>query len=317
MKRLLGIGIAVLLVLISCTSAPVPKVDYGYPNAGNANDSAIVVKDYITLGIIFVNSSELIDGNGNHTGSKITYEMLMKEAQKLGADDVINIRIDVNEQVEFNLNGLPFKTIYNYTASALAIKYTGAVVTEAYNINTQNIINEDIAVQKMESSPQADSRKLASSQPAGTAKNYMSGELNMGGFGFRYERILNPYFSLGTNIYFQYYGIWTFFNTGIDITSRYYPFKKYLYISADFGFHFMIYEYSYRSYSSGRYQTRYSTEEGIGLAITPGIGCKIEFNNRGKFFMDVGFKTPQIFNLIGNKVYHTTLVPYIGFGGSF
>jgi uncharacterized protein YbjQ (UPF0145 family) len=123
--------IAIVLIAIVSSCASVPKNDYAFPQAGSVNSARLAVKDYQSLGVIFVNSTETIDGNGNHTGSKITYEMLMREAIKLGADDVINIKIDVNEIQEVVLasdgGGKVMKTTYNYTANALAIKYTDAI----------------------------------------------------------------------------------------------------------------------------------------------------------------------------------------------
>ena len=116
-------------------------INFNIPNYGNINNVAIAVKDFETRGIIFVRSAEIIDGNGNHTGSKITYEMLMLEAQKLGAEDVINIKIDVNpireifHENSFNVS----RTIYNYTATALAIKYTNALPIGSEN--SQDIVN--------------------------------------------------------------------------------------------------------------------------------------------------------------------------------
>jgi hypothetical protein len=128
-KNLLPFIAIAVVVVSSCVS--VPKADYAFPQAGSLNSARLAVKDYQSLGVIFVNSTETIDGNGNHTGSKITYEMLMREAIKLGADDVINIKIDVNEiqEVVLSANGgsKVMKTTYNYTANALAIKYTDAI----------------------------------------------------------------------------------------------------------------------------------------------------------------------------------------------
>jgi hypothetical protein len=100
-------------------------VDFSFPNIGVMNKADIAVKDYQTVGIIIVKSSETIDSRGSHTGSKITYEMLMLEAQRLNADDVINIRIDVNQVIETIVDnrGPITKTTYNYTATALAIRY--------------------------------------------------------------------------------------------------------------------------------------------------------------------------------------------------
>ena len=123
MKKLLCIAVLVIGILSSCAFA-LPTLNYGYPDTGTSNVASIVVKDFTTLGIIVVKSSEVIHANGNHTGSKITYEMLMREAQKLGADDVINIRTDINRVVDFAADGRPVRTTYNYTATALAIKYT-------------------------------------------------------------------------------------------------------------------------------------------------------------------------------------------------
>ena len=123
----------------SCGTDASPTVNYSYPDTGITNSARIAMKDYTTLGIIIVKSAEVIDGSGNHTGSKITYEMLMVEARRLGADDVINIRIDVNREEEFAPGeSLPFKITFNYTASALAIKYTNAIVSSGTANNSQN-----------------------------------------------------------------------------------------------------------------------------------------------------------------------------------
>jgi hypothetical protein len=122
------VTLTVVAIATSCATAR-PKADYTFPQAGSINNAPLAVKDYQPLGIIFVQSTEIIDGNGNHTGSKITYEMLMREAIKLGADDVINIKIDVNEVQEIipAAGGDVVRITYNYTANALAIKYTDAI----------------------------------------------------------------------------------------------------------------------------------------------------------------------------------------------
>lgn len=129
MNRLLSVSALFVFILASCATSP--EINYGYPESGNVNNSAIVpVKDYETAGIIIVKSSEVIDSRGNHTGSKITYEMLMLEAQKLNADDILNIRIDVNqiqEVLESSFGTTITRTTYNYTATALAIRYTTVV----------------------------------------------------------------------------------------------------------------------------------------------------------------------------------------------
>jgi len=116
--------VLVFFTFLSCKTPP--NENNSYRHEGSVNNATIVVKDYETLGIIFVKSSKIINNNGSITGSEITYEMLMLEAQKLDADDVINVRIDTNEIKKYSRFG-EFKyskeIIYNYTATALAIKY--------------------------------------------------------------------------------------------------------------------------------------------------------------------------------------------------
>jgi uncharacterized protein YbjQ (UPF0145 family) len=56
--------------------------------------------------------------------------MLMKEAQKLGADAVVNVKIDVfedNKSSKFLGIKMQKERVYIYKASALAIKYTEAI----------------------------------------------------------------------------------------------------------------------------------------------------------------------------------------------
>jgi hypothetical protein len=99
------------------------------------------VKDFESKGIIFVESKVTIDINGEHNGSEITYEMLMKEAQKLDADDIINVRIDEIED-HTTLDKFSYESdifagrqyiakTYIYKATALAIKYTKTLEVES------------------------------------------------------------------------------------------------------------------------------------------------------------------------------------------
>ena len=114
----------------------------------------VPTKDFTTLGLIFVESSATIDSDGRILqGSKITFEMLMKEAHKMGADDIINIKIDEIENIivteETRIVPTRVVTDYGntvvdkettvqiitktvvYKANALAIKYTNAIATPA------------------------------------------------------------------------------------------------------------------------------------------------------------------------------------------
>jgi len=131
-----------------------PRVDYSYPHDGITNNVSIAAKDFRSVGIVFVTSQEVIDSFGSHTGSKITYEMFMREAARLQADDVINIKIDINRKVEVqSVSGITRSiTTYNYTGTGLAIRYTDAILIENSHraqslsaIKANQLINPEIA----------------------------------------------------------------------------------------------------------------------------------------------------------------------------
>ncbi len=125
--------------------------EYKYIEKGEYVDAIpYTLRDFVVKGIIFVESRVTIDVNGERTGSEITNYMLMKEAQKLGADDVINVRIDEKEEskvVDSYDEDVTFierdykKTSYVYQATALAIKYTNAIIIDKdsvkINVNAQ------------------------------------------------------------------------------------------------------------------------------------------------------------------------------------
>ena len=76
-------------------------------------------RDWVSVGLIFITSTARLDSRGNIIdGSMITNEMLMLEAQRLGANDVINIRKD--EIHHITSSGVEV----TYKVNALAIRYT-------------------------------------------------------------------------------------------------------------------------------------------------------------------------------------------------
>ena len=307
----------VLLASILSSCAYLPRTsDYGYPNVGGYNNASIPVKDYETLGLIFVKSSEVIDGDGNHEGSKITYEMIMLEAQKLGADDVINIRVDIKQKVDYSKDRKPIRTTYEYTANALAIKYTTALVIDNKGVVSQDIGNRNSVLDKM-----AKPKPPSYYEPA---SNWLSiGQFGMAGGGIRYEYKINPYFSLGGDGYYTTFG---FYNDGFgylvgfgaDVIARYYPFGKAFYIGTGLG----VAGNAERTYlgKNSRGDNEYEEYEEyeydylLGFAITPELGFKIYFGRQRGFIADFGIKVPQIFN---DKGYHFNIVPYFGFGAAF
>jgi len=109
--------------------APVVTGDVMNKEGRISQASLVPEKNFNGIGLIFVESAAIIDSRGNVIeGSKITHEMLMREAQKLGADDIINLKIDerisalsAEERTKPEYRGA---RRYEFKANALAIKYT-------------------------------------------------------------------------------------------------------------------------------------------------------------------------------------------------
>jgi len=143
-KSLIFLTVAIFLVMTSCMMPPSIGVSSDKTSnvisgrvEGVAQNAVLVTKDYEVRGVIFVRSKVQEDRDKNRTGSKITFEMLMREAQKLGADDVINVRIDVDVK-EFRTGYRLDYVTYEYTATALAIKYGEAKYSEDKLTETKN-----------------------------------------------------------------------------------------------------------------------------------------------------------------------------------
>jgi uncharacterized protein YbjQ (UPF0145 family) len=83
----------------------------------------IPVKDFEAVGLVFTETKYNISNNVLN-GNMFTYQALLKEAQKLRADAIINVVID--KKVERILDGTPVRQETWY-GSALAIRYTGVL----------------------------------------------------------------------------------------------------------------------------------------------------------------------------------------------
>ena len=124
--------IASVIGLTGCVSN-----NYTANMAGVSGNAVVAVKDFVTLGVITVHSTEIHHSSPfgwikSVQGSKITYADLMQEAVKLEADDIINVRIDVNTNYIKSAFGwlTGWTKTFSYTGTALAIKYTEKVDTE-------------------------------------------------------------------------------------------------------------------------------------------------------------------------------------------
>jgi uncharacterized protein YbjQ (UPF0145 family) len=125
-KSVIYLFLLVLLAISGCV-----LVDYTAPMAGKYDIAGVAVKNFIMVGTVTVRAAE------KHTispfgikrkveGAKITYSDLLQEAARLNADDIINVRIDMNTtgKTTFADWVRGWERTFFYTGQALAIKYT-------------------------------------------------------------------------------------------------------------------------------------------------------------------------------------------------
>jgi hypothetical protein len=121
--------ITFLLVLSGCSSIDTLSRE----NRGTFQDITVPAKDFQSLGLVFTEVSFDTDAKGSR-GDIFTYNALLKEAQKLGADTIVNVVIDVKREGTNNVlklfsfsKGRDFGIISGketWYGSATAIKYT-------------------------------------------------------------------------------------------------------------------------------------------------------------------------------------------------
>lgn len=127
-----------LIALIALAAAGCVTTKTVGENQGNFGEhTRTPVKDFASLGLVFTETQLTTSSSGTSQGQIFTYQALLKEAQKLGADAIINVVIDKKTQ---NTGNTIQETWYG---SALAIKYTNAltqtttVTVTAGGTNTQ------------------------------------------------------------------------------------------------------------------------------------------------------------------------------------
>jgi uncharacterized protein YbjQ (UPF0145 family) len=125
------VSIVTVLSLAACTIA-----DYSANAMGVSDYAAIAVKDFVTLGIVTVQTTEIHYSSAfgfkkRIEGAKVTFADLMQEAAKLEADDIINVRIDTHADYTKGAFDwlVGWSRTYTHTGTALAIKYTDKVDT--------------------------------------------------------------------------------------------------------------------------------------------------------------------------------------------
>jgi len=100
-------------------------------NWGSFGEVLVPVKDFESKGLVFTEISFTVTDNGKINGKAFTYQELLKAAQKVGADAIVNVTIDrLVESVTGSVSSFSTSsssTKETWYGSALAIKYTGAL----------------------------------------------------------------------------------------------------------------------------------------------------------------------------------------------
>lgn len=126
-----------LLVLFLVITAGCTSTNYSANMSGVSDYSTVVVKDYTAMGIVSVHATEIHSAGPlgivkTVEGSKVTYSALMQEAVRLGADDIINVRIDMTATYRATAFDwlIGWTRTFTYTGTALAIKYSERLETQ-------------------------------------------------------------------------------------------------------------------------------------------------------------------------------------------
>jgi len=149
-RILLAIALATSISFIGCSttsSKTVSTLTGGISNeAGRFEVIRTPAKDFNTLGLVFAEATKNTDDAGVR-GDVLIYQALLKEAQKLNADYIINVVIDkrVESTMSTSTTSSPLSSSSSSTGmtgketwygSAVAIKYTTTLTRQEVNQNT-------------------------------------------------------------------------------------------------------------------------------------------------------------------------------------
>jgi len=140
MKNKVSVWVLFALTIFAALAVTgcVTTTQTGKENSGHFGEhTRTPVKDFVSLGLIFT-ETQLTTSSTGTSGQIFTYQALLMEAHKLGADAIINVVIDKKSQKSSNA-ARESSTIETWYGSALAIKYTETIrQTETVTVTTGN-----------------------------------------------------------------------------------------------------------------------------------------------------------------------------------
>ena len=114
-----------LAVLAGCVT-----IDYTAPLQGKFDNAGLPVKAFEVVGPVSASATETHRASPlsivrTVEGAKVTYSDLMQEAARLGADDIIDVRIDMNTSGKTSLIDrlTGWERTFTHTGQAIAIRY--------------------------------------------------------------------------------------------------------------------------------------------------------------------------------------------------
>ena len=144
-KKHISVGILALLLVFGMSLSGCKTIDSvsgGVNNTrGTFSTIGVPKKDFQALGLVFAEASYDEDENGSR-GDVLTYQALLMEAKKLGADYIVNVVIDSkNEGSQKYLFGRPIgrltKGKVTWYGSATAIEYTNIIIDTTVTLDSE------------------------------------------------------------------------------------------------------------------------------------------------------------------------------------
>ncbi|MDR1859027.1 MAG: hypothetical protein LBQ69_06105 [Treponema sp.] len=124
---------AVIFCALSVTGCVSTNAQINSKSEGEFGKQVLIpAMEFETRGLVFTETQFTVISKGDIDGMTFTYQQLLKEAQKLGADAIINVVIDIDKRIEHEATGqlgYNTNTVETWYGSALAIKYTRILKT--------------------------------------------------------------------------------------------------------------------------------------------------------------------------------------------
>jgi len=201
----------------------------------------------------------------------------------------------------FILNLLNGQDLNIFTQENMIVSEVGEIPTTQIRYNHINFIALPMIEPRIQKTFEQESRE--SGKFANSRINWIATEISPFGFALRYERMIDPRFSLGSAVFLNFGGDGI---SGMDASFRFYPWGGTFFIGCALGFYSytttFVDQYHYQNVAVAQTRTRTLNS----LALVPEIGWKIDIGNVGGFFLQFGVALGIPFRRFTHEVEITT-----------